>query len=605
MSEEFKVLDDAQHMRARPAMYIGSVTTEPIVGLFFGEHQTLDVIPGLLKIISEIIDNSVDEAIRTNFKYANKINISLNKEDSLEGSYWQVVVEDNGRGIPVQKIGEQYRPVIAWTQARAGSNFSDERETIGANGVGSFATCVFSTEFVGETSDGTTYLKMISNGMGNIKSVIIKPSTKQYTRVCFIPDLAAFSIQEISEDHVDFVRDRVENLAAVYPDIIFQFNGEKIKLKNSKEYAAKYCDKFVIAEDSKNTLIFGPSGESEEFRLHSYVNGLWIKQGGTHVNYCLDQIASTLKEHIRKKHKIDVLPNQIKQHLTFVSILRGVVNMKFDSQTKQRITNTVGEVADHLKEIDFDKLARQILNTPEILDPMISAIIYKKEMAEKLAIAKKLKSAAKVRIVNHIAATDPNPENRALVITEGQSAIGSLITVRNPKKVGGFPMRGKPLNVRNMRPVDILKNKEMLELLTILGLEFGKPAENLNYGKIYAMSDADTDGDSIFCLLLNLFSNWPELFTQGRVYRVMTPLYVCTKGKQTELFYNKVEFDKFNSKGYEVSYCKGLGTLSKDAYRKCINEPYLIKLSADDIDLAKLEMAFGDSANLRKDWMMG
>ena len=234
MTEEFKVLDDAQHMRARPAMYIGSVTTEQTSGLFFGEYQTLDVIPGLLKIISEIVDNSIDEAIRTNFKYANKININFTREESLEGSYWQVSIEDNGRGIPVQKIGDQYRPVIAWTQARAGSNFSDERETIGANGVGSFATCVFSTEFIGETSDGTTYLKMISNGMGNIKSVITKPSTKQYTRVSFVPDLAAFSIQEISIDHVDFVRDRIENLAAVYPDITFQFNNEKIKLKNSK-----------------------------------------------------------------------------------------------------------------------------------------------------------------------------------------------------------------------------------------------------------------------------------------------------------------------------------------------------------------------------------
>ena len=604
MTEEFKVLDDAQHMRARPAMYIGSVTTEQTSGLFFGEYQTLDVIPGLLKIISEIVDNSIDEAIRTNFKYANKININFTREESLEGSYWQVSIEDNGRGIPVQKIGDQYRPVIAWTQARAGSNFSDERETIGANGVGSFATCVFSTEFIGETSDGTTYLKMISNGMGNIKSVITKPSTKQYTRVSFVPDLAAFSIQEISIDHVDFVRDRIENLAAVYPDITFQFNNEKIKLKNSKEYAAKYCEQFVIAEDGKNTLIFGPSGDSEEFKLHSYVNGLWIQHGGTHINYCLDQITSTLKEHIRKKHKIDVLPNQIKQHLTFVSILRGVVNMKFDSQTKQRITNTVGEIAAHLKEIDFDKLARQILNTPEILDPMIAAILYKKEMLEKQALAKKQKANNKLRVVNHIAATHPDPSKRTLFIVEGASALGNLIAVRDSKLAGGYPLKGKIMNVRDMKPVDILKNKEISELMSVIGLEYGKPAENLNYGKIAAMTDSDQDGSHIFCLMMNLFSAWPELFESGKIYRATAPLYYCTKGKNVKTFYTKEEFDMFDSKGYNIEYFKGLGSMSKDIYKECINNPRLIQVTNNtQEDWDSLEMAFGSSADKRKEWM--
>jgi DNA gyrase/topoisomerase IV subunit B len=603
VTEKFEILTDAQHMRTRPAMYIGSVSTEEVSGMFFGKYQTLNVIPGLLKIISEIIDNSIDEAIRTNFKYANKIHISFKREESLDGSYWQVIVEDNGRGIPVQLIGKQYRPVIAWTQARAGSNFSDDRETIGANGVGSFATCVFSSEFIGETSDGTNYLKFVSNGLGKIKSVNVKPSSKHFTKVSFIPDLTAFSILEISDDHIDFIKDRVENLAAVYPDITFEYNDVKIKVKNSKEYAAKYCEKFVIADDGNNTLIFGAAGLDEEFRLHSYVNGLWIQQGGTHVNYVLDKITNTLKEHIKKKYKIEVMPSTVKQHLMFVSILRGFINMKFDSQTKTRITNTYGEISTHLKEIDFDKISRQILNTPEILDPMIEAILYKKEMAEKLALAKKQKSVAKLRVVNHIAATDSNIENRTLHICEGASALGSLISVRDSKRHGGYPLKGKVLNARGMKPVDILKNKEVAELLSVIGLEFGKPAKNLNYGKIAIMTDQDIDGASIFCLLLNLFSYWPDLFTSGRIYRLITPLYSCTKGKDIKIFYDKESYDKFVSKGYEVSYNKGLGTLSKEVYRQAIMNPYLIKVEVPN-DFAKLEMAFGESADNRKEWML-
>ncbi len=602
--EEFKVLTDAEHIKLRSGMYIGSIATEQVSGMFFGKYQTLDIIPGLLKIISEILDNSIDEAIRTNFKFANKISVSFIKEDAgLIGDQWRITIEDNGRGIPVVLHGKIYQPVIAWTQARAGSNFSNERDTIGMNGIGSFATAVFSSEFIGETSDGKNYLKMVSNGNANVKTVTIKESTKHFTRVSFVPDLAEFSILDISEDHIDFIKDRIENLAAVYPQISFEFNSEKIKVKSAKDYAAKYCEKYVISQDNNNVLIFGPSGEDEEFRLHSYVNGLWIKNGGTHVNYILDQIISTLKEHIRKKYKIDVLPNQIKQHLTFVSILRGFTNMRFDSQTKERITNANSDIIAHLKDIDFDKISKQILNTPEILDPMIAAILYKKEMAEALELKKKQKSATKLRVVNHIAATDPNPENRTLFVCEGQSALGALISIRDSKKHGGYPLRGKVMNVRGMKPVEIMKNKEITELLSIIGLKFGQPAEDLNYGKIAIMTDADVDGSAIQCLLMNLFSHWPELYN-NRIFRLMTPLYVCVKGKDTKLFYNKESFDKFNSKGYEVSYCKGLGTMSKDAYRTCIMDPYMIKIENNDADFTKLEMAFGESADLRKTWML-
>ncbi len=600
----FKVLTDAQHIRLRAGMYLGSTSPESVSGMFFGKYQTLTVIPALLKIINEIIDNSLDEAIRTDFKYGNKIAIEVTSENYLAGTEWKVSVEDNGRGIPVILHGDKYQPVIAWTQARAGSNFETSRETIGANGVGSFATAVFSKEFVGETADGNNILKMVTTNMATVKSVTVKPSSKNFTRVTFIPDLEAFHTTEISQDHIDFIRDRIENLAAVYPHITFTFNSEKIKLKNDKEYASKYCTNFVLARDEKNLLVFGPSDGQEEFRLHSYVNGLYIPNGGSHVNFILDKIVSSLKEHVRKKHKIDVLPNTIRQHLTFVSIIRGFVDLKFDSQSKERITNSVSEVAAHLAGIDFDKISKQILNTPEIIDPMIQAILYKKEMAEKLALQKKQKTASKVRVVNHIAVTDPDPEKRILYIVEGLSAVGCHISVRNPKTDGAFPLKGKVMNVRGMKPIDIVKNKEIFELLAIIGLEFGKPAKNLNYGKIAIFTDSDTDGNHIFALLMNLFSNWPELFSDGRIFRCTAPLYYCTKGKTVRSFYTKEEYDVADTKGYEVEYFKGLGSMPKEVYKQCLQEPRFIKVDPGTDGWASLEMAFGDSADGRKNWMM-
>jgi DNA topoisomerase-2 len=280
-----------------------------------------------------------------------------------------------------------------------------------------------------------------------------------------------------------------------------------------------------------------------------------------------------------------------------------MVNCKFDSQTKERITNTIAEVSAHLNGIDFDKISRQILNTPEIIDPMIAAILFKQELADKKLMDSKKKQLSKVRIVDHIVATDPNPENRMLLICEGDSAIGSLIEVRNPKTTGGYPIRGKLKNVRDMKPVDIMHNVEIAELLSVIGLELGKPAIDLNYGKICTFSDMDLDGEHIFALLLNLYSLWPELFEQRRIYRMLSPLYYCTKGKDVKIFYTKEEFDEANTKGWEVKYFKGLGSMPLEVYSECVNNPRLELVIADDFE--KLEMAFGSDADKRKKWMTG
>jgi DNA gyrase/topoisomerase IV subunit B len=155
-----------------------------------------------------------------------------------------------------------------------------------------------------------------------------------------------------------------------------------------------------------------------------------------------------------------------------------------------------------------------------------------------------------------------------------------------------------------MKPIDILKNKEIFELLAVIGLEFGKPATNLNYGKIAIMTDADVDGAAIFCLLLNLFSNWPELFHQNRILKTVTPLYHCIKGKREKVFYTKAEFDLFDSSGYDVSYFKGIGSLSTELYSECINNPNFIQIDYPEGSSDKLEMSFGDDASKRKTWMI-
>lgn len=601
MSEEFKVLDDRNHILLRTQMYAGSTTCEPNAGIINFVYQEKTIVPALIKIVEEIFQNSIEEFIKTDGKYATEI--SLDITETLDGT--EISISDNGRGIPQELIGGVPRPVIAWTILRAGTNFDDaNRKGASANGLGSVLTNILSKSFIGMTSDGKNQITVTcSDNMSNITHKTSK-STKHGTTVKFIPDISRFNLLEFDKDHTDVLKDRFYNLAILYPGIQFSFCGEKIQFKNIKQVAKKFHESAVSYEQDKLAFVFAPSGKDEEFRLLSYVNGLYIKNGGSHTDFVMNKVIEHLREHIKKKHKIEVLPVQIKQHLLFASWISGFNALKVDSQSKERVTNSVAEVANHLKDINFDKISRQILDTPEILDPIISAILMKRDMLERMALAKKQKSVAKTRIVNHIAATGNDVEKRTLFITEGLSALNGIVSTRNPATTGGISLRGKPVNVRGMKPIDILKNKEIFELLTVIGLEFGKPAVNLNYGRIATMTDADVDGAGIFCLLLNLFSNWPELFHEKRIVKTVTPLYHCAKGKITKVFYTKAEFDSFNSSGFDVSYFKGIGSLSTELYSECINNPKLVQIEYPEGSSEKLEMAFGDDASKRKTWMI-
>ena len=150
MTENFRILTARQHVRERIGMYMGSSSQEEIDRFVMGQWKTARYVPALSKMIDEILDNSIDEAIRTNFEYANKIDVTIKMDNSI-------IVTDNGRGIPQDEIYDEtskdkiLRPVAAWTKVNAGTSFDDNRVTIGTNGVGSAATNFLSTRFVGKT----------------------------------------------------------------------------------------------------------------------------------------------------------------------------------------------------------------------------------------------------------------------------------------------------------------------------------------------------------------------------------------------------------------------------------------------------------------------
>lgn len=574
-----------------------------------GEWKKADYVPALSKMVDEILDNSIDEAIRTKFKYANKIDVSVKNG--------VVVVTDNGRGIPQDEIFDEasgdkiLRPVAAWTRVNAGTSFDDERVTIGTNGVGSAATNFLSSKFVGKTWSAGKRVEVRCKNGGDSVDVQIKQGIEgSGTEVSFVPDYTLFEIDDLdSLDTVSLIEDRMISLQMAFPEIAFSFNKRRIKVNDLKKYAKLFVGdegEFVV-EKSEDLAFFYASSE-DGFRSNSFVNGVNTRQGGTYVDFLTNSVLEDLGAMIKRKHKIEVAKSTIKNGLTFVMFARNFTNPKFDSQTKERLTNPMSNVREHalaagIKE--SDAIARKILNSPTIIDPIIEAQLAKKIAADRRAATLAQKKLRKVKVAKHISA---NRDDATLKIVEGDSAMGFLLKVRDPNKVGAYPLRGVIMNTWDMKPADVLKNKELSELISVLGLDITNPnsVDYMTYKHIAILTDADHDGiGHISPLLIAFFYKfWPRLLLEKKVKITRTPIMISSKAKDVKWFYAYEEASKFKSDqaGWKHRYIKGLGSLQEDEYSTIINEPVYDTVTVDDAKT--FEMMFGKDSQLRKDYMM-
>lgn len=604
--EKFQILSAREHIRTRTGMYLGSTSVEEVEQFLFGKWSKVRYTPALFKMINEIIDNSIDEAIRTSYKYATKIDVTI------DGS--TVTVTDNGRGIPQEMTitpeGEQIsRPVAAWTRVNAGTSFEAERTSIGANGVGSAASNFMSSSFVGATwSNGKCLHVICSDGAAEIKTKETKKSGNG-TSVTFTPDFSLFDCDTFDgQDISDLVEDRLIGLQMAFPQIAFSYNGTKIKIKNLKQYAEMFSGDgaSVIIERSEGLTFFFTSSD-DGFRSNSFINGVNTRLGGAYVDFIVNSVADELLVMIKRKHKIEITKSVLKNGLTFVMFARDFVNPKYDSQTKERLTNTASEVKRHFdgESIkDFKAIAKKIFVADDIIEPIIAAQLEKKNAEERrnaLVAQKKLK---RVKVAKHIAASSPEA---SLSLCEGDSAKGFFISVRDPKKHGIYPLRGVVMNTWDMKPSEVLKNKELGEVISILGLDINNPDDlsNMTYRNIWTLTDADVDGNKISTLIVAFFYKfWPKLFDEGRVSLLKTPIMIASKGKDTQWFYTYDSAEEFknNQKGYEIRYIKGLGLLTKEEYRQILNEPVLQKITVDDASY--FQLMFSKDVDGRKQFMM-
>lgn len=608
--EVFKILTPREHVRERIGMYMGSAAKEEIDRFVLGKWKTVSYVPALLKMIDEIIDNSIDEAIRTNFEYSNKIDVSIEDET--------VMVHDNGRGIPQEEVldsasGERIlRPVAAWTRVNAGTSFDNTRVTIGTNGVGSSATNFLSKNFMGRTwRDGSMIEVHCSEGGLNIdvKHKKANPGASG-TYVSFTPDFSLFEVKSLEElDTLDIVQDRLTSLQMAFPEIAFSFNKKRIQINDMKRYAAMFVeDGASVVIEKTETLSFFIAASNDGFRTNSYINGVNTRQGGVYVEHVINNIVDEVLVLVKKKHKIEVAKSTIKNGLTFIMFARNFVNPKFDSQTKERLTNGLSEVRDHFEKCgchDFKSIAKRVFAATDIIEPIIAAQLAKKmadERRDAIVAQKKLK---KVKVAKHVAASS---DQATLALVEGDSAMGFLIKVRDAKKIGAYPLRGVIMNTWDMKPAEILKNKELSELVAILGLDINDPnsVDNMTYRNVATLTDSDHDGSGHISPLIVAFfyKFWPRLLSEKRVKITRSPIMISTNGKDTKWFYTYEDANEFKQtcKGYTHRYIKGLGSLTETEYSSIINEPVFDTVTIDDANY--FQMMFGNSADMRKEFML-
>ena len=582
---------------------MGSASKEEIERFVLGEWKKATYVPALSKMVDEILDNAIDEAIRTNFKFANKINVSINNNE--------VTVTDNGRGIPQDKIFDEasneniLRPVAAWTKVNAGTSFDDERVTIGTNGVGSAATNFLSKSFSGKTWSNKKSIQLDCKDGADTMKVKTGSKAGNGTEVSFVPDFELFEVDSLDQlDTIILIEDRLISLQMAFPEIQFSFNKKKIMVNNFKKYTEMFSDIAIMEKTNNLSYFIAPSEDG--FRTNSYVNGVNTRQGGTYVDHFMNTIIDSLTVKIKRRHKVEVLKTTIKSGITFVMFARNFVNPKFDSQTKERLTNPIGNIKEHLdicQVRDAEWLAQKILNTPDIIDPIIEAQLAKKLAADRRAATLAQKKLRKVKVAKHISA---NKDNATLKIVEGDSAMGFLLKVRDPDTIGAFPLRGVIMNTWDMKPAEVLKNKELSELVAVLGLDINDPdsVDNMTYKYIATLTDADHDGiGHISPLLIAFFYKfWPRLLLENRVQITRTPIMISSKAKDVKWFYTYEDAQAFKKNGgYHHRYIKGLGSLTEDEYHIIINKPEYDTVTVDDASV--FQMMFGKDSSLRKEYM--
>jgi len=607
IDKKFQKLDDIEHVILRPGMYIGSIkphtSNKWLISEESVELKEVTYNPGFLKIFDEIITNSVDESKRKGSKL-NTIKVTIDRGTNT------ISIWDNG-GIPVVKHTEhkEWIPEMIFSNLKAGSNFDDSeaRSWAGTNGVGSTLTNIYSKRFTVSTCDGkNNFTQTFSNNMRERTEPIVSPYKKGYTEISFLTDFEKFALSGIDDDHFKMLEKRVYDLAACNTHLKIYFNGKPLTFNSFEDYIKLYVKDYFFESSKDKNWSFGIALSDNGFQQVSFANSTETYDGGTHVDYIMNQIVASLREFFMKKHKVDVKPSELKQHM-FLFLDSTIINPSFSSQTKEKL---ITEVKDFGSTYEVSTKIIQSILKSEIVNSILDWIQQKKS-AEDSKLQRELnKKLSKIKVEKLIDAKGKERWKCSIGLFEGDSAISAFRKYRTPETMGAFALKGKFVNVSEMTNQKLVGNDEVVNLMAAIGLKLGQEIDlkSLRYGRILFYVDADVDGNSIAGLLINFFHKyWPDMFDRKMIWKVETPIVVAipkSKTKKKILFYSQTEYNEWEIKNdikqYEIKYKKGLAALVDDEYQDIINNPRMTMITKDEASKGSLDIWFGKNSDLRK-----
>lgn len=628
IEEKYQEMSEREHILERSGMWIGSTKEEEAQMFLYNrdtakmELKDVTYIPGMLKLVDEIISNSCDE-------YRRKDNLGLNKiEVSVALNGTMLSVYDNG-GIPVvkHKTAGCYVPEFIFGRLRTSSNYDDteDRNVVGTNGVGSSLSNVFSKSFIVETADkkNSIAIKWHNNMEECIDHGTPKKTKEHFTKTTFELDFSRFDTQNkfYTGEFVEILHKRCIDAAVANPGIEVIFNvydktfsnieySETWKFDKFDEYIDLYSEYADNDNFTKDLIYFGDSQKkvwvSPCGNLNiGFVNGAECSKG-THIRAVRNEINQSINEYLLKKEKIDVGTRGIDSKYSMFIII-DVVNPAYNSQTKSELTTPVSRFTRDESKFEVPKKFLDEINKSEIINTVLDW--YKqKSAAEDAKIIRQLnKQSGKglKRPDKYITCSSKVKKNKQLWIFEGDSAKSGFRGGRVPDIQAAYMMRGVPMNTFNMSPLQIMKNEVFSDLVNILGLKWGKEFDinDLQYGKIVIASDMDVDGDKICALLCLMFANWPELFENNIICRSVSPIIIARKGKDCKKYYKIEDFkkDEKKLKGYTFKYTKGLAGLSNEESKEMYHEPIFHYFKLDDMSESMFRKWFNkDDSDTRK-----
>ncbi len=578
-ADSIQALEGIEHVRMRPSMYIGDVGTR-----------------GLHHLVSEVVDNSIDEAMAG---HCDSIKVIIEEDGSIS-------IEDNGRGIPVdlhKKEGVSALEVVM-TKIGAGGKFDKDSYKVsgGLHGVGVSVVNALASQLKATVyRDGKIWEQEYEKGKSLYPVKQVGNTDLNGTKITFLPDT------EIFQDSIEF---KYETLVKRLRELAFLNKGIRIDITDKRSvneegvilhesfYSEEGLKEFVRFLDGTRepliTEVISMEGEKNDIpvevamiynnsyaeNLHSYVNNINTHEGGTHLSGFRRGLTNTLKKYadasgMLDKLKFEITGDDFREGLTAIVSVK-VAHPQFEGQTKTKLGNR--EVTSAVSQSVSEMLDIYLEENPNDAKTIVQKVIL---AAQARHAAKKAREMVQRKTVMGGAGlpgklsdcSEQDPSQCEVFLVEGDSAGGTAKQGRDRNFQAILPLRGKILNVEKAMQHKVFENEEIRNIYTALGITIGTEEDSkalniskLRYHKIVIMCDADVDGSHIATLILTFFFRYmKELIEAGHVYIATPPLYLIKKGSKKRYAWSEKERDEIISEyktGVGVQRYKGLGEMN-------------------------------------------